>query len=123
MMGDVKKAEYTRTCAVFNNAGKRIGGTRKQATMGEVLCGGLFGVHEEGGYGGYAVLTHIPTGRSIGHSFKTKGRAKRCARALMKLDIDWTFTTLVEWNAIRSGPEYARAKKIIETWRHNEPES
>ena len=114
-MGDVKEAEYGRTCAVFNNAGKRIGGTRKQATLGEVLCGGLFGVHEEGG--GYAVLTHIPTGRSIGEWFNTKGRAKRCARALVKLDIDWTFTTLKEWDAIRAGEEYAKAKKIVETWR------
>jgi len=112
-MSDVKKAEYTITCAVFNNAGKRIGGTRKQATQGEVLCDGLFGVHEEW----HVVLTHIPTGRSIGAYFDTKCRAKRCARALMKLDIDWTFTTLAEWNAIISGPEYARAKKIIETWR------
>ena len=75
-MGDVKEAEYTRTCAVFNNAGKRIGGTRKQATMGEVLCGGLFGVHEEGGYGGYAVLTHIPTGCSIGHSFQDERQSE-----------------------------------------------
>jgi len=36
---------------------------------------------------------------------------------LMKLDIDWTFTTLKEWDAIRAGEEYAKAKKIVETWR------
>jgi len=71
-----------------------IGGMQYGAVLGEIICDGLFGVHDRGS-GEDFILTHIPTGRMIGR-FNKRGQALRCGRALARLDAPWDVTTTKE---------------------------
>ena len=94
--------------------GKVIGGQTKVEVAGEVLCDGVFGVQSNGPYFN---LTHIPTGKRVGGWFETPGRAKRCARALYRLPVDWHFKTNAERDKIRRGPHMASIKETVKAWQ------
>ena len=88
------------------------GGKAVKLVQGELLCGGVFGIHDE--YGG-PELTHIPTGRSLGR-FRCEMYARRCANELIALSLPWSASTQRAWNAARDKAESKKAIDIIERW-------
>ena len=88
------------------------GGKAVKLVQGELLCGGVFGIHDE--YGG-PELAHIPTGRSIG-KYRYKAHARRCAKELIELSLPWSASTLRAWNAARDKAESEKAIDIIKRW-------
>lgn len=109
------KEAYRIKCGI----GDGRGGTRWKAVLGEILCDGLFGVHDvdSESYGDPCyVVTHIPTGRRIAF-FGSRGRAKRCAGALARLALPWHLTTTRAWRAADKDEAHLREmKRLVEVW-------
>ena len=65
----------------------KIASYRKGSTTASgITCRPFFDIHKDDGF----VLTHLPTGHSIG-AFEKQSQAKKAAEQLQKLD--WNFTS------------------------------
>ena len=90
-------AQGTFKVSCYLDGFPRKGGRRKETREGEIVCDGVFGIHGERP----ACLTHIPTGRSVGW-FPNADVARKCAKALIAIDLPWQATTLKEWRRGRN---------------------